>query len=99
MMEQALRNPAKMASWLEKGRRRGAGVLRRRPLAVPQTHVAWLDRLQLMHVDAHRVYVHAGVDPKFPLDRQDEVTMLWKALSEGIQARLRRTSRGPWSRQ
>jgi serine/threonine protein phosphatase 1 len=31
-----------------------------------------------MHVDAHRVYVHAGVDPKIPLDRQREATLLTK---------------------
>ena len=52
---------------------------------VPQTHIAWLDRLQLMHVDAHRVYVHAGVDPEVPLDRQDEVTMLWKRYPKGYK--------------
>jgi serine/threonine protein phosphatase 1 len=45
---------------------------------VPETHIAWLGALRLMHVDAHRVYVHAGVDPKIPLDRQREATLLTK---------------------
>ena len=83
MMEQALRDPARMASWMEKGgdaalASYGGGVG-----AVPRAHIAWLDRLQLMHVDAHRVYVHAGVDPQVPLDRQDEVTLLWKRYPKG----------------
>ena len=85
MMVQALRNPAKMASWLEKGGDAALASYGGDPLAVPQTHLAWLDRLQLMHVDAHRVYVHAGVDPEVPLDRQDEVTMLWKRYPKGYK--------------
>ena len=31
-----------------------------------------------MHVDDHRIYVHAGLDPELPLDRQTEQTLLWK---------------------
>ena len=31
-----------------------------------------------MHVDKHRVYVHAGVDPDQSLDAQDAQTLLWK---------------------
>jgi len=85
MMVQALRNPAKMASWLEKGGDAALASYGGDPSAVPQTHIAWLDRLQLMHVDAHRVYVHAGVDPEVPLDRQDEVTMLWNPHPKGYK--------------
>jgi len=36
-----------------------------------------------MHVDAHRIYVHAGVDPEFPLLRQSEATLLWKRYPKG----------------
>src|SRR5262249_61456530 len=32
----------------------------------------------LMHVDRHRVYVHAGVDPDLPLAAQDPEQLLWK---------------------
>ena len=39
--------------------------------------------LPLMHVDAHRLYVHAGVDPDVPLDRQSEATLLWKRYPKG----------------
>ena len=31
-----------------------------------------------MHVDAHRLYVHAGVDPGIPLGQQSETTLLCK---------------------
>jgi serine/threonine protein phosphatase 1 len=41
------------------------------------THLAWLDRLPLLHVDRHRLFVHAGVDRALPLDRQLPRTLLW----------------------
>jgi serine/threonine protein phosphatase 1 len=31
-----------------------------------------------MHVDRQRIYVHAGLDAEFPLDRQSEKTLLTK---------------------
>ena len=37
-----------------------------------------------MHVDAHRLYVHAGVDPEVPLDLQSEATLLWKRYPKGF---------------
>ena len=56
------------------------------PAAVPQAHIDWLDRLRLTHVDAHRLYVHAGVEPEMPLDRQSETTLLWKRYPKGNRA-------------
>jgi predicted MPP superfamily phosphohydrolase len=84
MMVEALRDPAKVASWLEKGGDAALASYGGDPAAVPQTHIAWLDQLRLMHVDAHRLYVHAGVDPELPLDRQSETTMLWKRYPKGF---------------
>jgi serine/threonine protein phosphatase 1 len=84
MMVEALRDRARMAAWLAKG---GDAALRSYggdPAAVPQRHIDWLDRLQLMHVDAHRLYVHAGVDPELSLDRQSETTLLWKRYPKGF---------------
>jgi serine/threonine protein phosphatase 1 len=78
MMVDALRNPSKMASWLEKGGAAALASYGGDPAGVPQSHLAWLDGLPLMHVDDHRIYVHAGVDPEVPLDRQSEATLLWK---------------------
>jgi serine/threonine protein phosphatase 1 len=75
MMVDALRNPSKMASWLGKGGDAGLASYGGDPAAIPQSHLAWLDGLQLMHVDAHRVYVHAGVDPEVPLAQQSMIIL------------------------
>ena len=83
MMAQALRDPSKMAWWIEKGGDTALESYGGDPAGVPQTHIAWLDGLRLMHVDNHRVYVHAGVDPEVPLDQQRETTLLWKRYPEG----------------
>lgn len=84
MMVQALRDPAKMASWIGKGGDAALASYGGDPAAVPPSHIAWLDRLRLTHVDAHRLYVHAGVDPEIPLDRQSETTLLWKRYPKGF---------------
>jgi serine/threonine protein phosphatase 1 len=84
MMVEALRDPAKMAWWLEKGGDAALASYGGDPADVPQAHIAWLDRLRLMHVDAHRIYVHAGVDPEISLDQQSEATLLWKRYPKGF---------------
>ena len=83
MMVEALRDPAKMSAWLEKGGDAALKSYGGDPAAVPQSHIDWLDRLQLMHLDAHRLYVHAGVEPDLPLDRQSQTTLLWKRYPKG----------------
>ena len=83
MMVEALRDPARMSAWLEKGGDAALESYGGDPAAVPQSHIDWLDRLQLMHLDAHRLYVHAGVDPDLPLDRQSQTTLLWKRYPKG----------------
>jgi len=89
IMQEALRDPAQLPRWM---RNSGATTLRSYdpssagvpPTAVvPADHRAFLERLPSMHVDRHRVFVHAGVDPALPLDRQDEATLLWKNYAEG----------------
>src|ERR1700722_14095281 len=84
MMVDALRNPSKMASWLEKGGDAALASYGGDPAAIPQRHLAWLDRLRVMHVDDHRLDVHAGVDPEVPLDQQSEATLLWKRYPKGF---------------
>lgn len=77
LMVQGLRDPAKLKWWLERGGDATLASYGGDPAAVPEAHIAWLDQLRLMHVDAHRLYVHAGVDPAIPLARQSEKTLLW----------------------
>jgi serine/threonine protein phosphatase 1 len=84
MMADALRNPAKMTSWLGKGGDAALASYGGDPAAIPENHLAWLDGLQLMHVDHHRVYVHAGVDPEVALAQQSEATLLWKRYPKGF---------------
>ena len=84
LMVEALRDPSKMAAWIAKGGDAALASYGGDPAAVPQTHIDWLDGLRLMHVDAHRLYVHAGVDPEISLDRQGEATLLWKRYPKGF---------------
>jgi serine/threonine protein phosphatase 1 len=50
---------------------------------VPQEHVDWLRALSFIHVDRHRVFVHASVDPAVPLDGQSENRLLWYRYPSG----------------
>jgi serine/threonine protein phosphatase 1 len=84
MMVEALRDPAKMADWMAKGGDAALASYGGEAADVPPAHMAWLDQLVLMHLDAHRLYVHAGVDPEIPLDRQSEATLLWKRYPRGF---------------
>jgi serine/threonine protein phosphatase 1 len=45
--------------------------------AVPTEHVRWMQALPLTSGDGHRIYVHAGLMPSTPFERQTEETCLW----------------------
>jgi serine/threonine protein phosphatase 1 len=45
---------------------------------VPAPHLDWIERLPLIYVDRHRVFVHAGIDPNCPLHEQDAENVIWK---------------------
>lgn len=49
---------------------------------LPQ-HLQWATERPLMHVDRHRIFVHAGVDPAFPLERQTKRDLLWLRFPSG----------------
>ncbi|MGY4155607.1 serine/threonine protein phosphatase 1 [Bradyrhizobium sp. USDA 4461] len=44
---------------------------------LPISHVDWLRSLALFHDDGKRFFVHAGVNPERPLDRQRTRDLLW----------------------
>jgi len=84
IMLDALGDPARLPQWIANG---GVATLRSYapqsdhipdPANVPKAHRKWLERLQALYADAHRVYVHAGVDAARPLDAQDETVLLTK---------------------
>jgi serine/threonine protein phosphatase 1 len=86
MMAAGLRDPARMAHWLERG---GDAVIRSYggdPRAIPEDDIAWLEALPLTYAGAHRVYVHAGVDRGLALDAQNVTTLLWKRYPKGDAA-------------
>jgi diadenosine tetraphosphatase ApaH/serine/threonine PP2A family protein phosphatase len=83
MMVDALRDQSKMAGWLAKGGDEALASYGGDAARVPQSHVDWLDRLRLLYLDRHRLYVHAGVDAMVSLDEQSEETLLWKRYPKG----------------
>ena len=52
---------------------------------IPQAHIDWLKALPMIHVDEHRVFVHAGVDETIPLDQQTPQTMQWMLYPDGYE--------------
>jgi calcineurin-like phosphoesterase family protein len=84
MMVDAVRDGSNMADWLAKGGDAALASYGGEIADVPQSHIDWLSRLQLLHIDGHRLYVHAGVDPELPLNRQSEKTLLWKRYPKGF---------------
>ena len=93
MMVQGVRDPAKLAFWVERGGDTALASYGGEPSDVPEAHIAWLDQRPLMHVDTHRVYVHAGVDPGLPLDQQTEARCYGSATRrETAQGSARATS-------
>lgn len=49
----------------------------RTPADIPLKHIDWLRSLPLFHDDGMRFFVHAGVHPEKPLDRQRKRDLLW----------------------
>lgn len=45
--------------------------------AVPEAHVAFMAERPLWHVTEDLLFVHAGIRPGFPLDRQAEDDLVW----------------------
>jgi serine/threonine protein phosphatase 1 len=49
----------------------------RDPAQLPQDDIAWIRSLSLSFDDGKRLFVHAGIDPDHPLDRQPREALLW----------------------
>ena len=45
--------------------------------AIPQDHLDFLEALPLMHVTEELVFVHAGIRPGVPFDKQVEDDLIW----------------------
>jgi serine/threonine protein phosphatase 1 len=90
MMWETCNNLAEPGWWIKNGGNQTLASYRQSsnedpdPRIVPQAHLQWIANLALMHVDQHRVFVHAAVDPKIPLNQQNEQTLLWKRYPDGF---------------
>jgi serine/threonine protein phosphatase 1 len=67
-----------VTGWLQNG---GAATLSsyavKRVGELPRAHLDWMRALRSSYDDGRRFFVHAGVNPKKPLDAQDEEELLW----------------------
>jgi len=67
-----------MGHWLANG---GSATLRSygvtSPKDMPSNHIAWIRSLPVVHDDGLRLFVHAGIRPGVPLDRQTREDTLW----------------------
>lgn len=70
--------------WLTNG---GAQTLDSYGGSIPEDHIEWAKALPMVHADAHRVFVHAGVEPSRPLDAQGEAVLLWMRYPDGADIR------------
>jgi serine/threonine protein phosphatase 1 len=84
LMAQALTHPdgGRLEHWLANG---GGATLRSYGVepdgdleeGVPREHIRWMSGLPRTTGDGHRIYVHAGVAPGVPIERQKDETLLW----------------------
>lgn len=69
---------AQESIWLRNG---GAATLRSYGVTdvheLPPAHLDWMRSLPLIYDDGRRLFVHAGVDPRRPLDAQRDEDLLW----------------------
>lgn len=77
MMVLALRNPDRLDWWIGNGGDATIASYRASREAIAR-HLPWIDALPTIHIDGHRIYVHAGVERAIPLAAQPDKTLLWK---------------------
>jgi serine/threonine protein phosphatase 1 len=46
--------------------------------ADPYEDLPWIHDLPLYYEDKHRIFVHAGIDPQVPMDKQKSDNLMWK---------------------
>lgn len=74
MMVETMLKPLDLDWWVGNG---GETTLRSYKNGIPPEHLDWAKSLPSIHVDQHRVFVHAGVNPSVPLDEQTDTIKLW----------------------
>lgn len=74
MMVGCLQSPNDLPWWINNG---GGATLASFGGTVPREVRDWCDERPTWHDDGKRVFVHAGVEPKRPMDAQGEAVLLW----------------------
>ena len=82
LMVAALRGNVPMENWLAKGGDTALSSYGGDAAYVPMHDIDWLDGRPLWHIDAHRIYVHAGVDPALPLAQQNPSVLMTKRYAD-----------------
>jgi serine/threonine protein phosphatase 1 len=90
MMWEACNNLTERDWWEKNGGDRTLESYRSKPdkhpvlCDVPRSHLEWIEALPLMHIDEHRIFVHASVDPTIPIAQQTEQIALWRRYPKGF---------------
>lgn len=63
--------------WQNGGEQTLASYGVRDPREIPQAHIDWIETCRLSFEDSQRLYVHAGVRPGIPLNKQTSEDRLW----------------------
>ncbi|WP_441241307.1 metallophosphoesterase [Tardiphaga sp. 768_D3_N2_1] len=82
LMVAVLRGDVAVANWMVKGGDTALASYGGEAADVPVHDIDWLDGRPLWHMDAHRIYVHAGVDPALPLAQQDPRLLMTKRYAD-----------------
>lgn len=69
-----MQNGTSQNIWLQQG---GKATVDSYRDGVPSEHRQFLENAQLYYLNANRLFVHAGFDPKIPLSEQGPDTFLW----------------------
>jgi serine/threonine protein phosphatase 1 len=60
--------------WFEQG---GKATIESYSDGIPETHILFLKKALLYYQSDKKLFVHAGIDPKIPLENQSLHTLLW----------------------
>lgn len=90
MMWEACNNLLEADWWMKNGGNetlasygRFTGGMSLRSVVLPH-HLEWISKLPNFFADPQRIFVHAGLDPRLPLNQQSERTLLWKRYPKGV---------------
>lgn len=69
-----MRSNSRPGIWLEQG---GSQTVESYQEGVPETHVAFFTNAKFYHQEGGKLFVHGGIDPERPIDKQKEEDFLW----------------------